>query len=271
MQNVIELAAVDSPTMPELINRLLHQGIEVRVPYTRIGKVKGVSYSCATGEVDNQGQPIRVAMQGNQLGERYSFPGLRKHMKVSYSPDRDDVAIQELLTNKEFSFSIETSITSSTVAARVIEENASSTVEGSRGIKKSSQQVEEDLKTNQRLDREISNSNKTAIAAGGDIEQANSRLDKVRAAQEQFRRAIDKLEQSVTEFERKVAREEDIRQQYRWDSGEKQTVREVVAPALDQDITNEADAQQRDNNLLENSNNTRDVSRDSSIDALATL
>lgn len=270
LQNGIELAAVDSPTMPELINRLLHQGIEVRVPYTRTGKVKGVSYSWETGEVDKQGQPIRVAMQGNQLGERYSFPGLQKHMKVSYDPDRDDVAIRELLTNKESSFSIETSMTSSTVAARVIEENASSTVEGSRGTKKLSQQVGEDLKRNQRLDGEKSKSNEAAIAAGGDIEQANSRLDEIRAAQEQFRRTIDKLEQSVTEFTREVARGEDIWQQYQSDSGEKQTVIEVVDPALEQDITNEADAQQRDNNLLGDSDNTRDVSRDSSLDTLAT-
>jgi hypothetical protein len=75
----------DRPTMPELIEKVQQQGINVCVGYTRTGKVKGISY-----QLDG------VAFSGTHLGKAYTFPGLQKHLGVSYIPKRDDQRIQRL-------------------------------------------------------------------------------------------------------------------------------------------------------------------------------
>ena len=59
---------------------------DVRVGYTRIGIVKGISY-----QLDG------VAFSGTHLGKAYTFPGLQKHRGVNYSPKRDDKRIQKLM------------------------------------------------------------------------------------------------------------------------------------------------------------------------------
>ncbi|BDI20864.1 hypothetical protein ANSO36C_66660 (plasmid) [Nostoc cf. commune SO-36] len=93
LQRSLDQATNDHPTMPELIERCLRpasptqqQGINVRVGYTRMGKVKGISY-----QLDG------VAFSGTHLGKAYTFPGLQKHRGVNYSPKRDDKRIQKLM------------------------------------------------------------------------------------------------------------------------------------------------------------------------------
>lgn len=86
LQRSLDQATHDHPTMPELIERTQQQGINVRVGYTRTGKVKGISY-----QLDG------VAFSGTHLGKAYTFPGLQKHRAVNYSPKRDDKRIQKLM------------------------------------------------------------------------------------------------------------------------------------------------------------------------------
>jgi hypothetical protein len=78
----------DYLTMPMFIDRLQGEGVEVRHGFTRNGKSKGISYSFS-------GQ----AFSGSHLGAAYTFPGLQKHKGVSYQPQRDDMAIKQLLLN----------------------------------------------------------------------------------------------------------------------------------------------------------------------------
>jgi hypothetical protein len=86
LQRSLDEATQDHPIMPELIEQLQQQGINVRVGYTRTGKVKGISY-----QLDS------VAFSGTHLGKAYTFAGLQKHRGVSYIPKRDDQLIQKLI------------------------------------------------------------------------------------------------------------------------------------------------------------------------------
>jgi hypothetical protein len=86
LQDLIEQAAIGQPAMPEMFERLMRQGVEVRHGWTRTGKSKGISYSLED-----------VAFAGNQLGQRYSFPGLQKHLGVDYQADRDDERLRSLM------------------------------------------------------------------------------------------------------------------------------------------------------------------------------
>jgi Relaxase/Mobilisation nuclease domain len=86
LQGLIEAAAIGQPEMPELFERLMRQGVEVRHGWTRTGKSKGISYGLED-----------VAFAGNQLGQRYSFPGLQQHLGVDYQADRDDERLRSLI------------------------------------------------------------------------------------------------------------------------------------------------------------------------------
>jgi hypothetical protein len=88
LQELIDRATTDHPTMPQLIERLQLLGVEVRHGFTRNGKSKGISYS-----MDGQ------AFSGSQLGSAYTFPGLQKHKGVDYQPQRDSLSIEQLLLN----------------------------------------------------------------------------------------------------------------------------------------------------------------------------
>jgi hypothetical protein len=83
----LDEAIDDRPTMPELIEEVQQQGINVCVGYTRTSKVKGISY-----QLDG------VAFSGRHVGKAYTFPGLQKHLGISYIPKRDDQRIQRLTT-----------------------------------------------------------------------------------------------------------------------------------------------------------------------------
>ncbi len=82
LQDYIDEAATNCPAMPQLINRLKDEGIDVRVGYTRTGKNKGISY-----QLDG------IAISGTHLGREYTFPGLQKYKGISYSSEQDN-AIQ---------------------------------------------------------------------------------------------------------------------------------------------------------------------------------
>jgi hypothetical protein len=72
--------------MPEFVERLQQQGVEVQVTQTGIGFSKGISYN-----LDG------VALSGTQLGKAYTFSGLQKHRGVSYDKGRDNALIEALM------------------------------------------------------------------------------------------------------------------------------------------------------------------------------
>ncbi|MBE8989102.1 relaxase/mobilization nuclease domain-containing protein [Nostoc sp. LEGE 12450] len=88
LQELIDRATQDKPTMPLLVERLQLQGVEVRHGLTRNGKSKGISYSWNDQK-----------FSGTSLGPAYTFPGLQKHKGIDYQPQRDDELIENLLKN----------------------------------------------------------------------------------------------------------------------------------------------------------------------------
>lgn len=88
LQELIDRATTDRPTMPQLIERLQQSGVEIRHGLTRNGKSKGISYA-----MDGQ------QFSGTTLGPAYTFPGLQKHKGIDYQPQRDDQRIEQLLLN----------------------------------------------------------------------------------------------------------------------------------------------------------------------------
>ncbi len=88
LQELIDRAAQDKLTMPQLVERLQLQGVEVRHGLTRNGKSKGISYSWNDQK-----------FSGTSLGAAYTWPGLQKHKRIDYQPIRDDGHIEYLLKN----------------------------------------------------------------------------------------------------------------------------------------------------------------------------
>ncbi len=88
LQELIDRATRDKLTMPQLVERLQLQGVEVRHGLTRNGKSKGISYSWNDQK-----------FSGTSLGPAYTFPGLQKHKGIDYQPQRDDELIENLLKN----------------------------------------------------------------------------------------------------------------------------------------------------------------------------
>ena len=88
LQELIDRATIDKLTMPQLVERLQLQGVEVRHGLTRNGKSKGISYSWNDQK-----------FSGTSLGPAYTFPGLQKHKGIDYQPQRDDEHIEHLLKN----------------------------------------------------------------------------------------------------------------------------------------------------------------------------
>lgn len=85
LQALISRLCADQPTMPELIDRLVNRGVEVHLGFTQKQEL-GISYQFA-GETHS----------GTGLGMAYTFPGLKKHQRVNYEPERDDEAIGAIL------------------------------------------------------------------------------------------------------------------------------------------------------------------------------
>ncbi|MEG5173056.1 relaxase/mobilization nuclease domain-containing protein [Microcoleus sp. B3-D7] len=86
LQDLIDEVTQDNPSMPEFVERLQQQAVEVQVTQTRIGFSKGISYN-----LDG------VALSGTQLGKAYTFSGLQKHRGVSYDKGRDNALIEALI------------------------------------------------------------------------------------------------------------------------------------------------------------------------------
>ncbi|MEG4208157.1 relaxase/mobilization nuclease domain-containing protein [Microcoleus sp. Pol7_A1] len=86
LQDLIDEVTKDNPSMPEFVERLQQQGVEVQVTQTGIGFSKGISY-----KLDG------VALSGTQLGKAYTFSGLQKHRGVSYDRGRDNALIEALM------------------------------------------------------------------------------------------------------------------------------------------------------------------------------
>ncbi|AFZ10929.1 Relaxase/mobilization nuclease family protein (plasmid) [Oscillatoria nigro-viridis PCC 7112] len=86
LQDLIDEVSQDNPSMPEFVERLQQQAVEVQVGLTRTGFSKGISYN-----LDG------VALSGTQLGKAYTFCGLQKHRGVSYDLGRDDAIIEVLM------------------------------------------------------------------------------------------------------------------------------------------------------------------------------
>jgi hypothetical protein len=86
LQKAIDAAALDSPTIPELIQKLKGKGVKAQVQFHSTGRVQGLTYS-----MDG------ITFSGTKLGKAYTFPGLMKYRGVTYNPDHD----AELLFVKE--------------------------------------------------------------------------------------------------------------------------------------------------------------------------
>ena len=101
LQHLLDQAATQCKTVPEWVEKLQEEGVEVRVQFTRTGKSKGISYG-----LDG------VALAGHALGTRYSFshsePGLVKYLGLSYDPECDRELIQALCRRPIISRSIST-------------------------------------------------------------------------------------------------------------------------------------------------------------------
>ncbi len=85
LQMLIDGVVQQKATMPQVIDLLQRQGIEVKVYSTHKG-IRGMSY-----------QQDGVALSGTQLGKAYTFPGLQRYRGVSYCPERDDELIGVLM------------------------------------------------------------------------------------------------------------------------------------------------------------------------------
>ena len=86
LQQAIDAAALDSPTMPALIRKLKDKGVKAKVQFQSTGRVQGLTY-----------QMDGLTFSGTKLGKAYTFPGIQKYRGVSYKPERD----AELLKSKE--------------------------------------------------------------------------------------------------------------------------------------------------------------------------
>ncbi|AFZ15656.1 Relaxase/mobilization nuclease family protein (plasmid) [Crinalium epipsammum PCC 9333] len=81
LQDTIDELCSQQPTMPELIDLLKDQGIDVQVKETVNGSM-GISY-----KLDE------IAFTGSKLGRAYTFNGLQKYRNVEYDPEHDNDAI----------------------------------------------------------------------------------------------------------------------------------------------------------------------------------
>ncbi|HEY9852077.1 MAG TPA: relaxase/mobilization nuclease domain-containing protein [Leptolyngbyaceae cyanobacterium] len=88
LQSLIDECVASPSTMPELIERLQSEGVEVQIRMTRTGCIKGISY-----------QLNDIAFNGTQLGKAYTFHGLQKYRGISY--DSEDNELLKMLTQQQ--------------------------------------------------------------------------------------------------------------------------------------------------------------------------
>ncbi|MCL1475592.1 relaxase/mobilization nuclease domain-containing protein [Argonema antarcticum] len=88
LQSLIDECVAERSTMPELIERLQSEGVEVQIRMTRTGCIKGISY-----------QLNGIAFNGTQLGKAYTFHGLQKYRGISYNSE--DNELLKMLTQQQ--------------------------------------------------------------------------------------------------------------------------------------------------------------------------
>ncbi|MEG4584801.1 relaxase/mobilization nuclease domain-containing protein [Microcoleus sp. MOSTC5] len=77
LQTALDRATTDSPALALLIDRLVEQGISVKIEPTPGGEL-GISYKLGN-----------IAFSGTHLGKAYTFKGLQKYRGVTYSANTD--------------------------------------------------------------------------------------------------------------------------------------------------------------------------------------
>lgn len=85
LQNAIDEATEDNPTVTQLIARLQRQNINPKPVFTKSGDFREAIAYCIEG----------IHFAGYKLGAAYSFPGLQKHRGVDYNFERDMEALQK--------------------------------------------------------------------------------------------------------------------------------------------------------------------------------
>ncbi|GAC1501235.1 MAG: hypothetical protein NVS2B14_14020 [Chamaesiphon sp.] len=224
LQTAIERASVDHPTMPQFIENLLKQNIEVQHGFTRNGKSKGISY-----KMDS------IHFSGTQLGAAYTFPGLQKHLRVSYSPLRDNKRIQQLVN----SFGSTQSDTTEKNHKKLFEENRR--VEGRRII------TERNSNSSQELDLALTisvqqqellerNSNNELSEQERSIELTSEKLNKQygnRSRQHLKEQELLRQLQEISNRQRKLDEEAAIAAELKRNSEQE----EKITPALLDELT----------------------------------
>lgn len=82
LQTAIKTALVGSPTLPQFMDRLAEQGIDVQLNYSReSGRVSGISFELGG-----------IAFKGSQLGKGYSFNNIQKGLDYEQIRDREAIA-----------------------------------------------------------------------------------------------------------------------------------------------------------------------------------
>jgi len=82
LQETIDRAAKDQPTMSELIDRLEKADVRIVPSIQKSGRLNGMSYV-----IDG------VLIRGSDLGRHYTAQGLQKHLGVRYDPERDQTGL----------------------------------------------------------------------------------------------------------------------------------------------------------------------------------
>jgi hypothetical protein len=85
LQEAIDQASQDKPTMTQFLKRLQRQGVKVHPTFSTLGLFR----EAIAFELDG----VKVA--GNKLGSAYSFPGLQKKRGVNFDRVRDMPAIKK--------------------------------------------------------------------------------------------------------------------------------------------------------------------------------
>ncbi len=83
LQDLLDRAAADRPTMTAFLERLRAAGVEVAPRVATTGHVSGISYA-----LDG------TSFRGSALGRAYSWRGLQERLGVDYRPERDLGAVR---------------------------------------------------------------------------------------------------------------------------------------------------------------------------------
>lgn len=241
LQTAVELAASYHPTFPQFLDNLYCKGIQVKLARTKENCITGISY-CMDG----------IAMSGSQLGSHYSFPGIQQHLGISYNPERDNQAIEQIINSINNERRTQAQHRGSEGSSRQIMAGSERTQASNQIIRTERTKDYRDMDANQpQLDP-------TAIEASGTDRQIDSRVNEIRAAQEQFGRNLDKLERSIENFEREVECGQRIWKRHQQIStGNEQQDREDIEEAIS--ITDEVIHQWRDSHLSRNIVDVRDI------------